>query len=111
MSPPSATEIRDWLRLARTQNVGPVTFAGLIARFGSATAALEVLPKLVERGGGATLKIPSAAEAEEEIGALAKLNGRFVLSCDSNFPSGLAALDPPPPLIAVLGNAALVSRE
>jgi DNA processing protein len=99
------------VRLARTQNVGPVTFSQLIARFGSATAALDALPRLVQRGGGATLKIPSAAEAEDEIAALARINGRFVRSCEPAFPSGLAALDPPPPLIAVLGNAALLSKE
>ena len=39
-------ERRDWLRLARAQNVGPVTFAALIARFHSATVALEELPRL-----------------------------------------------------------------
>ncbi|MFL5238207.1 MAG: DNA-processing protein DprA [Rhizomicrobium sp.] len=110
MNPPPITDVRDWLRLARTQNVGPVTFANLIARFGSAAAALDALPKLVKRGGGASLAIPSAAEAEDEIAILTKMNGRLVLSCDPEFPSGLAALDPPPPLIAVLGNAALLSK-
>jgi len=111
MNPPSARQARDWLRLARTQNVGPVTFSHLIARFGSATAALDALPSLVQRGGGASLKIPNATKAEDEIAALARINGRFVLSCEPAFPSGLAALDPPPPLIAVLGNAALLSKE
>ena len=40
------SERRAWLRLARTENVGPVTFRNLIARFGSASAALEELPRL-----------------------------------------------------------------
>ena len=31
----------DWLRLLRTENVGPITFRELIAHFGSAAAALE----------------------------------------------------------------------
>ena len=31
----------DWLRLARTRNVGPVTFAQLILRYGDAGRALE----------------------------------------------------------------------
>jgi DNA processing protein len=35
-----------WLRLARTENIGPITFAALIARFGSATAALEAVPAM-----------------------------------------------------------------
>ena len=35
-----------WLRLARTENVGPVTFRNLLARFGSATASLDALPQI-----------------------------------------------------------------
>jgi len=36
----SEAERRDWLRLARTENVGPVTFNQLIQRFGTAGKAL-----------------------------------------------------------------------
>ena len=42
---------RDWLRLIRTPNVGPASFRGLIDRFGSAEAALEMLPALMQSGG------------------------------------------------------------
>ena len=35
------SERRAWLRLARTENVGPVTFRNLLARFGTASAALD----------------------------------------------------------------------
>ncbi|HTK79007.1 MAG TPA: DNA-processing protein DprA [Rhizomicrobium sp.] len=104
-------ELRDWLRLARTQNVGPVTFAALIARFGSAAAALDAVPRLAQRGGGTALRIPSASDAEREIEALRTLGGRFVASCESEFPSGLAALDSPPPILAVIGRVDLLARE
>ena len=36
----------DWLRLLRSENVGPVTFRALINRYGGAGAALEALPDL-----------------------------------------------------------------
>lgn len=105
-------ERRDWLRLARAQNVGSVTFAALIARFHSATASLEQLPRLARRGGAtADLKIPAKAEAERELETTAKLGGRIIASIEPDFPSGLAALDAPPPLIAVLGNCPMLSRE
>src|SRR4051794_18788894 len=104
MSTLSERERCDWLRLARTQNVGPVTFATLIARFGSAGAALNAVPKLAQRGGASSFRIPSAADADREIEVLAKRGGRFVASCEPEFPAGLAALDPPPPIIAVLGD-------
>ena len=35
----------DWLRLARTEGVGPLTFRSLINRFGGASAALEALDR------------------------------------------------------------------
>ncbi len=41
----------DWLRLIRSQNVGPRTFRALINHFGGARAALEALPSLARRCG------------------------------------------------------------
>jgi DNA processing protein len=35
---------RDWLKLARTENVGPVTFDQLLQPFGSAGKALAAPP-------------------------------------------------------------------
>ncbi len=40
----------NWLRLIRTENVGPATFRDLINRFGSAEIALEMLPELTAVG-------------------------------------------------------------
>ena len=45
------SETLDWLRLIRSENVGPITFYQLLARFGSAAAALDALPDLARRGG------------------------------------------------------------
>src|SRR5690606_597114 len=39
------------IRLLRSPNVGPVSYAQLLRRFGSAQAALEALPDLGRRGG------------------------------------------------------------
>lgn len=107
----SESERRAWLRLARTQNVGPVTFAQLIARFGSATAALAELPRLSKRGGGEPLRPPSDADAQEELEKLHAIGGRLIASIEPEFPPGLAALDPPPPVISVLGHVSLLGRE
>src|ERR1700742_4965722 len=93
----SESERLAWLRLARTQNVGPVTFGQLIARFGSATASLAELPRLSKRGGGDPLKPPPESNAQEELERLHKIGGRIIASIEPEFPAGLAALDPPPP--------------
>jgi DNA processing protein len=107
----SESERRAWLRLARTQNVGPVTFAQLIARFGSATAALAELPRLSRRGGGSELAPFSDGDARRELERLNGFGGRMIASAEPEFPPGLAALDPPPPLISIVGHTNLLSRE
>jgi DNA processing protein len=40
----------DWLRLARAESVGPVTFRELIRRYRTPTKALAALPALAQRG-------------------------------------------------------------
>ena len=101
----------DWLRLSRSENVGPVTFRQLIGRFGSAGAALAALPELARRGGlrkGLTL-CPKAA-AEREVAALAEIGARLVAGIEPDYPEALAALDDAPPLLAVLGDPGLFRR-
>ncbi len=107
----SPSERVQWLQLARTSNVGPVTFAHLITRFGSAAAALEEVPRLARRGGGVPPQVPERALIEREIEALESIGGRVLASCEGDFPRGLAALDPPPPTISVLGHTTLLQRE
>ncbi len=104
-------ERRDWLRLSRTDRVGPVTFHGLIARFGSAAAALDALPDMARRGGGKSFVLPDAGDAARELEQLAALGGRMIASCEADYPHGLAALDAPPPLISVLGHPHLLKKE
>lgn len=103
---------RDWLRLARTENVGPVTFANLIARYGEASIALAALPDLAKRGGRVSpLGIPPVDEVEQELAAGAALDARLLCACDAAFPAPLAALDPPPPVLWTRGDATLLNRS
>ncbi len=100
-----------WVQLARTENVGPVAFAGLLARFGSAGRALEALPELARRAGRArSLRAPSPAEAHAELAAGERAGARLLAVCEPGYPARLAAVDPPPPLLWVRGDAALLNR-
>jgi DNA processing protein len=111
-SGPSEGERLDWLRLARSESVGSTTFAYLIARFGSASAALDALPGLAQRGGRAQpLRVPTQEEAAGEMAAGEALGARLVLGCESDFPRLLAVLDSPPPLIWTLGDAGILARR
>ncbi len=109
--PISTAERTARLRLARTENVGPVTYQQLMGRFGTAAKALEALPHLARRGGrGATLKVFSEGDAARELAAGANLGAILITAGEPDFPPLLAVLDPPPPLIWALGHPALLTK-
>ena len=99
-----------WLRLARSENVGPVTFAGLIARFGSAGRGAEEVPRLATRR-RQEFVLPPPSDAPRRNRSSAKAGRPHHRGCEPDFPFGLAALDPPPPLIAVIGRMHLLQKE
>jgi DNA processing protein len=97
-----------WLRLIRTENVGPASFRDLINRFGSADAALAMLPELASRGGAARpARIPSEQEAEAEIETAQRYGARFVAVGEADYPPMLRRMDLPPPLVTLKGQAAV----
>jgi DNA processing protein len=105
-------ETLDRLRLARTDGVGPVAYRRLMARFGTATMALDALPALGRAGGRlAPAAIPSPADAQRELDALAKLGARLLFAGQPDYPPLLALLDDAPAVLAVLGDPQLLSAR
>jgi DNA processing protein len=101
----------DWLRLIRSENVGPITFRDLISAYGSAGAALDALPELSRRGGRSKpLRIFQKSAAEKEFAALAKLHGRLLCRGERDYPRALAAIDDAPPVLAAIGHVSLLAR-
>lgn len=95
-----------WLRLIRTPNVGPASFRALINRFGSAEAALEMLPELARKGGAAQPpRIPSVAVAEAELERARAAGASFVAIGEPDYPPLLKRTEQAPPLLAVKGAA------
>lgn len=94
-----------WLRLIRSENVGPATFRELLNHTGSAEAALAALPDLSARGGKRRIRIASEAEAEaeDEIAGLARIGGRLRALGENGYPPLLRRIDGAPPLISVIG--------
>jgi len=107
----SDEERLDWLRLIRSENVGPRTFRALLEHFGSARAALDALPDLARRGGAARpTRVCSRAEAERELAAGQALGLVMIGLTEPDYPAPLAAIADPPPLLAVRGKAAALAR-
>lgn len=93
-------ERRAWIALARAPKIGPVTFAQLLERYGSPTEAARAIPKL-------SLDLDAA---QAELDATAAIGGRILCSCEPDYPAALAPLDPPPPILSVLGDVSLFAR-
>ena len=91
----------DWLRLARTETIGPVTFYALLRRFGSARAALDAVPRLGRQG----IAVASRAAAERELAALDRINAHVLCWGEPLYPKPLEAVEDAPPVLTLLGHA------
>ena len=101
----------DWLRLIRTDNIGPRTFRDLINHNGGARAALAALPSLARRGGAsAPARICSREDAEAELKAARVRGIEFVALGEPDYPPLLQMIDDAPPLLAVRGKSAVLAR-
>jgi DNA processing protein len=110
MGPRLSPEQRvSWLRLIRSENVGPRTFRSLVNHFGGAAAALDALPDLARRGGRPIL-LCSRAEAEREIAEIERRGAQLIALGEPEYPQTLAAADGAPPLITVAGAATVFQR-
>jgi DNA processing protein len=94
----------DWLRLIRSQNVGPRTFRALVNHFGGARAALEALPSLARRGGASAPQICSREAAELEMDAARELGVTLIAIGEAGYPERLQMIDDAPPLLGVRGH-------
>lgn len=98
------------LRLIRSDNVGPVTFRELINHYGGAAQALAALPELTRRGRSRAFRICSEGDARAELTAAHRAGARPVFTIEPGYPAALAAVECPPPLLYVKGDASLLSR-
>jgi DNA processing protein len=97
------------IRLLRSPNVGPVSYAQLLRRFGNAQAALDGLPDLGRRG-GRTYSAASADLIDREVAAVRAAGARYLFHDSPDYPALLARIDGAPPILTVRGDATLAQR-
>jgi DNA processing protein len=98
------------LRLIRSDNIGPVTYFQLLARFGSAAAAIDAIPDLAARGGGRAPRLAARAAVEREIDRVAELGARYIFLGQGLYPPLLAELETAPPALIVKGHLTLFEK-
>ena len=105
-------QLVDWLRLIRSENIGPRTFRQLINRFGGARPALDALPDLIAKTlRGRVIRLADRDEVLREIEAAHAMGVRFVASIDSDYPPLLREIADGPPILALRGDASVTHRD
>lgn len=108
----SQSEKLDWLRLARSENIGVVTFFNLLQLYGTARKALEAAPTLSARGGRSKpLVLCSEASAKKEYEQTEKFGAKIIAACEPEYPALLREIKSFPPLITVLGNTDTLNKN
>lgn len=98
------------LRLIRSDQIGPITYFQLLARFGSASAALDAIPDLAARGGGRAPKLAARSLVEAEMARVEKLGARYLFLGQGLYPPLLAELESAPPALIVKGHLSLLDK-
>ncbi len=99
------------VRLIRSSSIGPVTFRQLLARFGTAKAALAAVPDLAARGGGKPPAITPESVARKEIERVEALGARYLNLGQGLYPRLLAELADAPPLLIARGDFTLLDGQ
>jgi len=97
------------IRLLRSPNVGPVSYAQLLRRFGNAQAAIEALPDLASRG-GRDYRPAKRDRIEDEVAAARRAGARYLFHDSPDYSPLLGEIEGAPPILIVRGDASLASR-
>lgn len=102
----------NWLRLLRTETVGPVGFGHLLKKFGTASEAVRRLPDVVQRAGRTTpFTIPSMKDVRLEYESVLAFGGQCIAKTELEYPTMLKNLSDAPPLLFVKGNVGLLKTD
>jgi DNA processing protein len=99
--PPAAGPIREYR---------PITYFQLVARFGSAEAAIDAIPDLAARGGGRAPRLVPKSQIEREMEEVERLGARYIFLGRPPYPPLLAELETAPPALIVKGHVSLLER-
>jgi len=97
------------IRLLRSPNIGPISYAQLLRRFGNAQAALEALPNLASRGGRDYRPAPRE-RIEQEVAAVRSAGARYLFHDMPGYPELLGRIEGAPPILTVRGDSQVAAR-
>lgn len=101
-----------WIKLALSENIGPITFKDLIHYFKTAEDALRQIPEFSRRGGRTRpIKIAADLIVDKQVKAAEKLGASIIISNENDFPFLLRQIEDCPPIIFTLGHKSLLAHK
>lgn len=101
-----------WLRLIRSENVGVKTFYDLLRVYQTPQKALDAVADLSIRGGRKKpIKVATIQQAEQELMLCEKFDAKIIAYPEPEYPAYLREIPGPPPILTMLGDAALLNKR
>ena len=112
MTTPDLSNIKNWLTLARTRNIGAIRAHHLIERLGNITQIITFLkddsaPKKL----GFSFSLPSEKIIEQEIRKTHDFGAHFITFDDDRYPTPLKAIADAPIILIAKGNLSLLDKK
>lgn len=108
----SETEKFNWIRLSRSENIGPATFFRLIEIFKTPTRALERIPDFAAKAGcKKPPRVCTQDMLETELVKVKKFGAEIIIFLDDAYPRILREIYDPPPLLTIYGKKELLNND
>ena len=98
----------DWLRLARSDGIGPRTFIALLQRYGTAAAVIDAFPRLAAKRSG--LRLAERSAIDRELARIEAAGCRLIALPEPDYPPALRSIDSAPPVIVLRGRAEVLQK-
>ncbi|KRA83578.1 DNA-processing protein DprA [Altererythrobacter sp. Root672] len=97
------------IRLLRSPNIGPISYAQLLRRFGDAQAAIGALPQLAA-GGKKDYRPAPRDRIEREVAAVRAAGARYLFHDMPGYPALLREIDSAPPILTIRGDVQVAAK-
>ena len=99
------------LKLALSENIGPMTYKGLIAYFKSPVTAVENLPNFLKNNKRRIIKIAPDSVVYNQFEIAEKLGAKILVINTPEYPTPLRAIEDAPPILFAIGNKTLFEKK
>ncbi len=100
-----------YLKLALSQNVGPITFKELIKHFKSADKAIENILDFKFKSSKRVIKLPPDSFVYEQFETAQKTGAQILFLEDADYPDLLKYIEDAPPVLFIYGNKKLLNQK